>query len=273
MNSVASAGHQARGAARRAANSRTFDRLARFGMACRGVLYGLIGILALQIAFGGGGKEADKTGAVRTVAEQPFGIGLLWLMAVGFLALALWQLSEALIGGQDAKHRVESGARTVVYALIVGTILSFLLSGSAGKSSDSQSKDLTATVMGWPGGRFIVGAVALGIIGLGLYWIYDGVTRKFTKNLRTGEMSAKVRRVVETVGMVGYCARGVIAVAAGAFLVHAAFVFDPQEAKGIDSTMRSFAGTPLGPWLLVVVALGLVTFGAYCVCESRWRRT
>jgi hypothetical protein len=273
MNSVASAGHQARGTARQATNSRTFDRLARFGMACRGVLYAVIGILALQIAFGGGGKEADKTGAVRTVAEQPFGTVLLWLLAVGFVALALWQLSEALIGGLDVKHRVEAVSRTVVYTLVVGTILSFLLRGTTGQSSDQSSKDLTATVMAWPGGQFIVGAVGLGVVALGLYWIYDGVTKKFCEYLRTGEMSPRTRGVVEKLGMVGYSARGVIAVATGVFLVHAAITYDPKEAKGIDSTLRALADTPLGPWLLVVVALGLVVFAAYCVCEARWRRT
>ncbi|WP_248958595.1 DUF1206 domain-containing protein [Sphaerisporangium perillae] len=274
MDSVASAGHQARGAAQQATNSRTFDRLARFGMVCRGVLYALIGILALQIAFGGGGEEADKTGAVRTVAEQPFGTVLLWLLAVGFTALALWQLSEALMGaGLDAKHRVEAAGRTVVYTLVVGTILSFLLRGTTGRSSDQKSKDLTATVMDWPGGQWIVGAVGLGIVALGLYWIYDGVTKKFCEHLRTGEMSPRTRGTVEKLGMVGYCARGVIAVAAGVFFVHAAITYDPDEAKGIDSTLRAFADTPLGPWLLVVVALGLLVFAAYCFCEARWRRT
>ncbi|MFC4534822.1 DUF1206 domain-containing protein [Sphaerisporangium dianthi] len=273
MNSVASAGHQARGAARQATNSRTFERLARFGMACRGVLYALVGILALQIAFGGGGEEADKTGAVHTVAQQPFGTVLLWLMAVGFAALALWQLSEAVLGGQDAKHRVESAARTVVYALVVGTVISFLLRGTTGRSSDEQSKDLTATVMDWPGGQLIIGAVGLGIVALGGYWIYQGVKKKFLEHLNTAGMSPKVHGVVEKLGMIGYSARGVIAVAAGIFFLQAAITYDPDEAKGIDSTMRAFADTPLGPWLLVVVALGLVVFAAYCFCEARWRRT
>src|SRR6478735_2270808 len=125
---------QVEGAARRAANSQTLDRLARLGLACRGVLYGLIGFLALQIAFGGGsgGKEADKTGAVEMVAEQPFGTVLLWLMVVGFAALTLWQLSEAIIGRGEAKKRIEAAAHTVVYGLIVATLLSLLLRGDAG---------------------------------------------------------------------------------------------------------------------------------------------
>ncbi|WP_214410420.1 DUF1206 domain-containing protein [Sphaerisporangium fuscum] len=273
MSSVASAGHHARGVARQATRSRAFDRLARFGMACRGVLYALIGILALQIAFGGSGKEADKTGAVRMVAEQPFGTVVLWLLAIGFTGLALWQLSEALFGGLEVKDRVEAASRTVVYALVVGTVLSFLLRGSTGQSSDQKSKDLTATVMDWPGGQLIVGAVGLGIMALGAFWVYEGVTRKFRKNLRTGEMSPRVRGVVEKLGMVGYSARGVIAVAAGVFFLHAAITYDPDKAKGIDSTLRSFAGMPFGPWVLAVVALGLVLFGVYCVCEARWRRT
>ncbi|MEO3812646.1 DUF1206 domain-containing protein [Sphaerisporangium sp. B11E5] len=273
MNSVASAGGQVSGAARRAANHPTFDKLARFGMACRGVMYALIGVLALRIAFGGGGEEADKTGAVRTVAEQPFGTVVLWALAVGFVALALWQLSEALFGGLHGMDRAEAVFRTVVYTLAVSTILSFLLKGSTGSSTDTQSKDLTATIMEWPGGQFIVGLIGLAVAGLGVYWIREGVTKKFRQYLRVGEMSPKVQDVVTKLGMAGYVARGVIAVAAGAFLVHAAIVFDPEEAKGIDSTLRSFAELPFGPWLLGLVALGLILFAVYCFAEARWRRT
>ncbi|GII78826.1 membrane protein [Sphaerisporangium rufum] len=273
MNSVASAGNQARGTARQATNTRTFDRLARFGMACRGVLYALIGILALQIAFGGGGKEADKTGAVRAVAEQPFGTVILWLMAVGFLALAIWQATGALLGGGKIKDRVEEGAHAVVYGLALGTILNFLLSGSTGSSTDKSSKDLTATVMEWPGGQFIVGLAGLAIIALGAYWIYKGAKKKFLEKLRTAEMSPRARGVMEKLGMIGYAARGVIAIGVGVFTIQAAMSFDPDEAKGLDSTLRSFADTPFGPWLLVAVAIGLLLFAAYCFGEARWRRT
>jgi hypothetical protein len=273
MNSVASAGGQVGGAARRAANHPTFEKLARFGMACRGVMYALIGLLALRIAFGGGGEEADKTGAVHTVAEQPFGTVLLWLLAIGFAALALWQLSEALLGGLKTMDRVEAVFRTVVYTLAVSTILSFLLRGSTGSSTDSQSKDVTAMIMEWPGGQFIVGLVGLAVIGLGVYWIRQGVTKKFLEDLRTGEMSPRTRGVVEKLGLAGYVARGVIAAAAGVFLVHAAIVFDPDEAKGIDATLRSFTELPYGPWLLALVALGLLLFAVYCFAEARWRRT
>ncbi|GII00188.1 membrane protein [Planobispora takensis] len=265
---------QMEGAAHRAANSRTLDRLARLGMACRGILYGLIGFLALQIAFfgGSGGKEADKTGALEIVREQSFGTVLLWLMVVGFVALTLWQLSEALIGRGRTKDRLESAGRTAVYALIVATLLSLLLRGDAGGSTDEQSKDLTAKLMDLPAGQFLVGLIGLGLIALGAYWAHKGWKKRFLKDLRTGEMPAKARELAEKLGMAGYLARGVIAVAAGIFVIQAAVTYDPDQAKGIDSTLRSLAETPVGPWLLGIVAIGLLLFAVYCFFEARWHR-
>ncbi|MFF0579770.1 DUF1206 domain-containing protein [Streptosporangium saharense] len=266
---------QVEGTARRAANSRTLERLTRLGLACRGVLYGLIGFLALQIAFGGGsgGKEADKTGAVETVAEQPFGIVLLWLMVVGFVALTLWQISEAILErGGEVKDRVEAGARAVVYGLVVVTLLGLLLRGDPGSSTDDSSKDLTAMAMDLPGGQILVGLVGLGVIALGGYWIHSGWKKKFLEDLRTGEMPPRARQLAERLGMAGYLARGVIAVAAGVFVVQAAITYDPDKARGVDSTLRALADTPVGPWLLGVVALGLVLFAAYCFLQARWHR-
>ncbi|GAA3069761.1 DUF1206 domain-containing protein [Streptosporangium carneum] len=265
---------QVEGAARRAANSQTLDRLARLGLACRGVLYGLIGFLALQIAFdgGSGGKEADKTGAVEMVAEQPFGTVLLWLMVVGFIALTLWQLSEAIIGRGEVKKRVEAGAHTAAYALVVATLLSLLLRGDAGSSTDESSKDLTAKVMDLPGGQILVGLLGLGLVALGAYWIHKGWKKRFLEDLRTGEMPPKARQLAEKLGMAGYLARGVIAAAAGVFVIQAAITYDPDKAKGVDSTLRALADTPIGPWLLGVVAIGLLLFAVYCFFQARWHR-
>ncbi|GGS49875.1 hypothetical protein GCM10010156_05720 [Planobispora rosea] len=265
---------QVEGAARRAANSQTLDRLARLGLACRGVMYGVIGFLALQIALGrgSGGREADKTGAIEIVEQQAFGTVLLWLMAVGFAALTLWQLSEAVIGRGQMRDRAESAGRTAVYALITFTILSLLLRGDHGGSTDEHSKDLTAKLMDLPGGQILVGLAGLGLIALGAYWIHKGWKRRFLKDLWTGQMSPKVRSLAERLGLAGYLARGVIAVAAGVFVIQAAISYDPDQAKGIDSTLRALAETPAGPLLLGVVALGLLLFAVYCFFEARWHR-
>lgn len=262
----------AQSAARRAADHPALERLARVGLACRGVLYALIGVLAIQIALGGGGEEADKGGAIATVAELPFGAVILWVMVAGFAALALWQASEALLGHGETLDRAEAAARAVVYALIVFTLLSMVLAGRAA-SQDEKSQDITGTLLGLPGGQLIVGAAGLGIVALGVYWVWRGVTKKFREDLDTGRMPPKARSVMDRLGMAGFAARGVIAGLAGVLVVQAAVTHDEDKAGGIDHALRAFADTPAGPWLLVAVALGLVLFAGYCFGESRWRRT
>ncbi len=95
---------------------------------------------------------------------------------------------------------------------------------------------------------------------------------KFEKKLKLHEMSPKVRKTVKVLGVVGKSTRAVIYAAAGVFLAYAGITFDPGKAKGVDGTLREFAHTSAGPWLLVLVALGLIVFGVYSFCEARWRR-
>lgn len=272
MSSVQSAGRSATAAARRAAGSPALDRLARVGLACRGVLYALIGVLAIQIATGGADHQADKGGAITTVAELPFGAVILWVMVVGFAALALWQASEVLFGHRRTADRIESAARTAVYVLIFFTLLSVLLAGRAA-SEDQKSRDVTAKLLDLPAGQAIVAAIGLGIVALGVYWVRQGVTKRFREDLDLGRMSPRARDTMEKLGLAGYLARGAIAGLAGIFVIQAALTHDPDRAGGIDATLRAFAETPAGPWLLVAVALGLMLFAGYCFGESRWRRT
>ncbi|WP_308164361.1 DUF1206 domain-containing protein [Nonomuraea sediminis] len=261
---------EAEATARRAANSKAMDRLARFGLICRGTLYGLIGVLAVQITLGHSGREADKSGAIRTVSDLPFGAVVLWAMAVGFAALTIWQLSEVFFGSRRAKDRVQGVSRVVVYAFVCFSLLTVLLAGRA-RSDDRQSQDVTAKLLGIPGGQFIVGAIGLGILALGFYWIRQGVTKDFRKYL--GPMPPRARTVMDKLGLAGYVVRGLVAGLAGVFVVEAAITFDPGKAGGIDQTLRAFARTPAGPWLLAVVAMGVVLFACYCFGEARWRRT
>ena len=267
----------ARSAARQAGNSKYVDWLARAGFAARGVMYVLIGILALEVAFGNSGHKADQSGAVRVVGQTPFGGVLLWLLAVGFAGMALWRLSEALYGGpgadgKKAGNRLIAAFKTVLYAFITFFILKYALGLGAPKSSNKQSVDLTAAAMRHPGGRILVGIVGLVLIGVGAWLAWRAFERKFLAELRTGEISPQTRKVVTFLGRYGGIARGIVFAVAGVFLLIAAVNANAHQAKGIDATLRSFTQTPAGPWLLVLVAIGLVLFGGYSFAESRWRR-
>ncbi|KAF5992806.1 DUF1206 domain-containing protein [Streptomyces sp. WAC00263] len=265
--------------AQRAARGSGVEYAARAGLTARGVIYLLVGVLALRIAFGDGKKQADRNGAVAEIAQQPFGAVLLWALAVGLVGMALWRLSEACFGsagpdGRAAKKRLLSAGRFVFYAFVAYSVLSFAAgSGSGGKgSSDQQSRDVTAKVLNLPAGQWIVGAAGVGIVVAGLLIGGRAVLRKYHKKLKLGQMSARTRRLVDVTGVGGGAARGLVFAAAGCFAVRAAIDYEPDRAKGLDDTIRSFAHTPAGPWLLVCVAAGLVLFGLFSFAMARWRR-
>jgi Domain of Unknown Function (DUF1206) len=124
----------------------------------------------------------------------------------------------------------------------------------------------------YPGGKFLVIVIGLALIGGGIFLAYEAWKEKFRRDLELGQMRARTRRIVEWLGKFGGIARGVVFVTAGIFLVVAAVDAKPQQAKGIDSSLRALASTPLGPWLLVLVAIGLIMFGLFSCCQAKWRR-
>ncbi len=267
---------RARSTARQAANSRFMSGLARAGFLARGILYGLIGVIALEIAFGDTRQQADRSGAVRLVAATPLGSVVLWLLVVGFAGMALWRLSEALWGAAGTSRRKEtrrlgSLGRAVLYSVIAYGILKYALGLGAPPSTNKQSVDLTATALRYPGGQFLVTIVGIAFVVAGIVLMYQGWQARFLRDMRFGSASTTTRTIVTRLGQIGGVARGAVFVTIGIFLAVAAIEARPGQAKGIDSALRTLAHTPLGPWLLVLVAAGLVMFGAFSCCEARWR--
>ena len=273
-------------AAGRASNSDALENLARVGLVALGVVHLLIAWLALQLAYGGGGGSADQSGAMATVASEPFGKGLLWLLAVGLIALAVWQLAELLrwvprlrgsggdeTGSGDDKKKaagkvVKSVSKAVVYVVLAVTAIKFATGG--GKSSSGQQQSTVAGVFSWPAGRFLVGIAALVVIGIGVYHVRKGVTKSFLKEIDTAQASAGQRRVIERLGQVGYPAKGVALALVGGLLGWAAITFDPKKASGLDGAMRTLLNAPFGKVLLTLVALGIAAFGVFCFFRARF---
>jgi len=252
------------------------DKLGRVGFAARGVVYLLIGWITLMIALDHRTMEADRTGALELVAGKAFGFVVLWFLIVGFAGMALWRLAMAvhpdLPGKRGAGARLASGGKAVLYAVAAYTTARFTATGHSGGSTNKVSTDFTTDAMRHSGGRLLVGAVGVGFVVAGVVLIVRGLRRKFAGNLNTGAMSARTRSAVLGLGVAGNVARGVIAAAAGVFLLDAALTFDPARARGVDGTLRAFAAAPAGPLVLIVMAVGLAAFGCYSFCEARWRR-
>lgn len=274
MPSISSPSRRMSGSARRASDSRPAQWLARLGLTARGVLYILIGVVAILVAIGQGSHEADQSGALQLLASQPYGLVALWLLFVGFAGYALWRLSEAVFGvtgeGNGAGPRLKSLVRAVLYAIFAVLTVKVITGQQA--SQASQQKDLTATVMHHTGGRWLVGIVGLAIVIAGLALVLEGIRRKFMKYLRTGEMSPQTRRAVERLGMIGTTARGLVFALAGVLVIDAAVEFKPSKAGGVDKALLTLRNQPFGEFLLILAAAGLIAFGVYGLAEARWRR-
>src|SRR6476620_5145005 len=269
-------GTKVAGAAEKAGNSATLETLARVGLIAYGVVHLLIGWLTLQIAWGASAASADNSGALKTLAEQPFGKVLLWLVAAGRVALALWQASEAMWGSQHrtgadrVRKRIISGATALVY-LALGVSAALVAVGSGSSSSQSEQQ-ATSGVLAWPGGQVIVVIAALIIIGVGVAGVVKGGRRAFAEEIDTSSMSPTARSAVARVGQVGYIARGLALGVVGGLLGYAAVTFDAQQAKGLDGAMRTILEQPFGQFLLTAVALGFVAFGLFAFLQARYRR-
>jgi Domain of Unknown Function (DUF1206) len=254
-------------------HSDVFEGLARAGFVARALIYGIIGILAIKLAVGAGGKLTDQRGALRTVADQPFGHALLVIVAIGLAGYALWRFTRAAFGhGPEARDntfdRVAALASGVVYAGICAIAVELLLGGSGG----STPPKATAGILGWPAGTWLVGLAGAIMIGVGVYQAYRGVSREFLDDSKTERMSPAVERWIEWIGTFGHLARAVVFGLVGVFLIKAAVDFDPGKAIGIDGALAKVANSSYGPILLGMVAAGLIAFAVYSLSDARYRR-
>jgi hypothetical protein len=265
------------GKAEQAGDSASLEGLARVGLIAYGVVHLLVGWLALQLAWGASAsKSADPSGALRTLADQPFGKILLWLVALGLVALALWQASEVIWGyrhreaAERVRKQVTSGAKAVIYA-VLGVSAALVALGSGSSSSQSQQQ-ATSGVLAWPAGRVIVVVAGLIIIGVGVAGVVKGVTKTFAEEIDTSSMSPVAREGVARLGQVGYIAKGVALGVVGGLLGYAALTFDRQQAQGLDGALQTTLAQPFGRFLLTAVALGFVAFGLFALLQSRYRQ-
>jgi len=262
--------------AEQAADSASLEVLARVGLIAYGVVHLLIGWLALQIAWGAAGRSADSSGALGTLADQPFGKILLGLVAAGLVALALWQASAALWGYRNhqgatrVRKQLTSGAKAVIYAGLGVSAASVAL-GWGSWSSQSQQQ-ATSGVLAWPAGYVIVVVTGLIIIAVGVAGVVKGVKKSFVEEIDTSSMSPGAREGVARLGQVGYIAKGVALGVVGALLSYAALTFVRQKAQGLDGALQTILAQPFGRFLLTAVALGFVAFGLFAMLQSRYRR-
>ena len=260
-------------AADKAQDSTAFRIAARIGYVVLGLLHLLIGVIAIAIATGGAGDSADQSGALAQIASAPAGLMLLWVIVVGLVALAIWQISEAIVErNPDAKkrwgYRAKYVGTAVAYAAIAGTAFTAAMGGRS--DSSASTKNLSATLLASPGGVFLLVLVGLVVAAIGVSFVVRGITRAFLKNLSVP--SGPAGRGIRVFGTVGYVAKGIAVGVAGILFLVAALTHDPIASSGLDGALRSLAGLPFGQIVLWLVGAGLVVYGLFCFARARYAR-
>ncbi len=195
----------------REVGNETLHWSARMGLSARAFIYLLIGFLAVLVATGHSAKETDQWGAFQQLNRGSFGHILLWILAIGLAGYSLWRFSEAALGaagdGRKVGPRVKSLFRGCIYGFFAVNAFQVAL-GNSSTSQAQRQQTLTAKIMQHPGGRWAVGLVGAIVVIVGLTLVYEGLTRKFEKYLRTSDMSRQTDRVVTALGTFGTTARG-----------------------------------------------------------------
>ncbi|HUH14159.1 MAG TPA: DUF1206 domain-containing protein [Longimicrobiales bacterium] len=250
------------------------EPLARLGYGAKGVVYLLVGGLAVAAALGRGGQTEGSGGAIQHLAAAPYGQVLLFTLAVGLLGFVVWRATQALVNPENESGRrraffVVSGL--VYAALAVEAARSALGPGGSG-SGEAEADHWAATLMAQPLGQGLVVVVGAALALYGLQQIGKAFTADLDRRLALGSLSGTSRTWVRRFGRTGLAARGIVFSMMGGFLAAAGVTSDPSEARGVGGALRSLREQPYGPWLLGAVALGLMAYGLYCLVRARWRR-
>jgi hypothetical protein len=262
-----------------AASNPWFERLARSGYAAKGLVYFIVGLLAAQAAVGSGGRTTDTSGALSEIVTQPFGKFLLSIVTIGLIGYALWRLVQASLDPEHSGRDVDAKriAQRIGYAFsgfayigLAFTAVKLILGRSGGNSDTTQ--DWTARFLSQPFGQWLVGLGGLIVIGIGLSMLYQAYKATFRRELKLQEMSHTEQTWAERLGRFGIGARGIVFGLIGIFLIQAALQSDASRAKGLGGALAALADQPFGPWLLGLVALGLIAYSIYSVVEARYRQ-
>jgi hypothetical protein len=252
-------------------------RFARFGYIAKGLVYGMVGLLAALAAFGPSGETTGTSGALQSISEMPFGQIALWIIGIGLIGYILWDFIKAIKDpeneGTDAKGLIKRTGYFIsglIYTnLAFGAIKLASNSGSAG--SGNSEKTISAKLMEQPFGVWLVGLVGAIIIGYGVYELYSGAKEKFMSKFKTYEMNDKERKIARLSGKIGLISRGIVLSMVGFFFIRTAYTNNPNESKGLGGALTELANQPFGQFLLAIVAAGLILYGIYQIIKGRYQ--
>ncbi len=278
MGSSYQLSRQAGGEAKRALSHSWVEFLERVGYVARGIVYTVMGALALGLALGVGGMATDMTGSLVVITSGPFGKVLLLIIGVGLVAYSLWGFVRAIFDplnrGKDAPGIVErlgfvwSG---ISYAALALFALQ-LFAGTGKAAARDSTQNTIAKVLAYPAGKWIAVGIGLIAIAIGLYQFVMAFKANIKKDLKREEMSQAEADLVQLLGRIGFFSRGVVFTLVGWFVVQGGLHQDPGRVHGYGGAFLFLLAQPFGRVVLAVVALGFVALGFHSFAAARWMR-
>lgn len=251
--------------------------LARFGFAAKGVVYCILGALAVMAATGlQGGRTADKQQVLQTIQDMPLGRWLLGLVAFGLAGYVVWRLVQAIRdtegkgnGAKGIATRLGYVGSSLGYAVLAyGAGKAAVENTTAGAGGGNARQSFVATLLAQDYGAWLVGAIGLTIIGIGVYQLVRAYSGSFAKHVNHSQLPAAQQRLVYRMGQLGYTARGVVWGIVGYFLIQAARHSNAAEAQDTEGAFDLLASMGQAP--LLIVALGLVAYGLYMLVRAKY---
>lgn len=277
-SSVTEAKHQNKQTITQVVDNPWIERLARLGYAAKGVLYLTIGILAIQVAFGLGGKVTDLKGALKTILTQPFGEYFLVGITVGLVGYAIWCLVQAIVAPECRGMTPQRLIQRLGYACgglsYAGLAIAAtkIITGLDNTEQNPVSVITAAQVLSQPFGRLLVILGGVMVIAVGCSYFYRAYAAKFCQRFKQEEMQPFELWGATVIGRLGLFARGSVYGVIGSFLIQSAIHYNPEQAKGFGGALKAIAQQPFGLFWLGVIAVGLVAYGVYELVLARYRQ-
>lgn len=253
-------------------DERTAHRIGRLGYLTYGAVQLVLAALVFQIAWGRTAAEASTSGAIQSIAGQPVGLLLVWVVAVGMLLLAVWQGVVAFTANEGRWATVSAVAAAVAYGAVSVIAARFALGAGGGGDSDQRTEQAASTVFDLPAGQWIVAVVGLVIAAVGARHMHKGATSGFTDDLSADALDGRWAGVVLWLGRVGYAGRGLAYVTVGGLIAAAGVTRDADQAGGLDEALSRMREQPAGPVLLTIVAAGFAAYGVFCFVRARYEQ-
>ena len=249
-------------------------RVVRLGYFAKGVIYSLIGLLAVRLALGlGGGRLTDPSGVLRTLLSQQFGRLMLAVIGIGIVGYAAYYIFEAAF---DLRRR-GGGTRgwtdrilTIIKAAVYGVIgVQALMVVFFDRRPTDRTEQGARTVMQFPLGEWLLIAIGLGVAFYG----FTQLRMVWRGGIDDDIDAARVRREVPwllSLGRFGTAARSVIIVLMGATFAWSGWRGRASDADGYREALRTIAS--FDSWLLAAIGAGLLAFGLYQLCHARYAK-